>query len=248
MHMCGQWQLHCTSPWGWQTPLSEHVYCVAVTLKMTEWVQQICIKFCVKLEHCSTETIQMIQKAFGDDAMSAVQIKVRHKHFEDGWESVESDPHSGRPATSRTSERVERVRAAINKDQQLTGWELEADPGIPNTTVSEISRRTSAWNMLWQNSSHGFCYQSRRNIVLQLLMTWIKLLPMNQISSRRSLLWRGLRCHCPIYNVSYIVFNKCLFSIVHGWILSGQTSYIKALSCTYALFNLNMPLLRMYYN
>ena len=31
---------------------------------MTEWVeQQICIKFCSKLEHSSTETIQMIQKA-----------------------------------------------------------------------------------------------------------------------------------------------------------------------------------------
>ena len=31
---------------------------------MTEWVEQwICIKFCVKLEHSSTETIWMIQKA-----------------------------------------------------------------------------------------------------------------------------------------------------------------------------------------
>ena len=35
-------------------PLSEHVYCVAVTLKMTERVeQQICIKFCIKLEQSS---------------------------------------------------------------------------------------------------------------------------------------------------------------------------------------------------
>ena len=50
-------------------PMSEHVYCVAITLKMTEQVeQQICIKFYVKLEHSSTETIWMIQKAFGDDA------------------------------------------------------------------------------------------------------------------------------------------------------------------------------------
>ena len=31
---------------------------------MTEWVeQQICIKFCIKLEHSSVETIWMIQKA-----------------------------------------------------------------------------------------------------------------------------------------------------------------------------------------
>ena len=45
-------------------PLSEHVYCVAVTFKMTERAEQgICIKFCVKLEHSSPKTIQMIQKA-----------------------------------------------------------------------------------------------------------------------------------------------------------------------------------------
>ena len=45
-------------------PLSESVCCVAVTLKMTAWVQQwICIKFCIKLEHSPMETIQMIHKA-----------------------------------------------------------------------------------------------------------------------------------------------------------------------------------------
>ena len=39
---------------------------------MTEWVEQrICIKFCIKLEYASTETIWMTQKAFRDDAMSA---------------------------------------------------------------------------------------------------------------------------------------------------------------------------------
>ena len=63
------------------------------------------------------ETIQVIQKAFGGGAMSAAQIKVWHKCFKDGQESVESDPHSGRPATSRTPENVVHVWAAINKDQ-----------------------------------------------------------------------------------------------------------------------------------
>ena len=62
------------------------------------------------------ETTWIIQKAFGDDAMSAAQIKVWHKRFEDGRESVEIDPHSGRPATSRTPENVERLQAATNKD------------------------------------------------------------------------------------------------------------------------------------
>ena len=59
----------------------------------------------------------MIQKAFRDDAMSAVQINMWHKSFKDGQESVESDPRSGGPETSRTPETVERVQAAISKDQ-----------------------------------------------------------------------------------------------------------------------------------
>ena len=97
------------------------MYCVVVVFKMTERVeQQICIEFCIKLECSSMETIQMIQMAFRDDAMSIVQIKVWHRCFKDGQESVESDPHSGRPATSRTPENVERVRAAINKDWRRT--------------------------------------------------------------------------------------------------------------------------------
>ena len=46
--------------------LSEHVYCVAITFKMTEWIeQQICIKFCIKLDHSTTQSIPMIQKAAG---------------------------------------------------------------------------------------------------------------------------------------------------------------------------------------
>ena len=43
-------------------PLNEHAYCLAITLKMTWVEQQICIKLCIKLEHSSAETIQVIQK------------------------------------------------------------------------------------------------------------------------------------------------------------------------------------------
>ena len=77
------------------------------------------------------ETIQVIQKAFGDGAMNVAQIKVWHESFKNGSESIESDPCSGRPETSRTPENVECVWAAINKDQRLTVQELEADLGIP---------------------------------------------------------------------------------------------------------------------
>ena len=44
-------------------------------------------------------------------------------------------------------------------------------------------------------------------------------------------LWRGLRHHWPMYNVSCIFFSKCLFLIVHGWILSGQILFTWKTEC-----------------
>ena len=83
----------------------------------------------------------MIQKAFGNDTVSAGQIKVWQECFKDGRESVESDPYSGRPATSRTPENVEYLWAVVHKDQRLTMRELADDLGIPKTTVSSILRQ-----------------------------------------------------------------------------------------------------------
>ena len=52
--------------------------------------------------------------------MSTAQIKMWCKNFKDIQETVESDPHSGGPATSRTPENVERIWVAVNKDRGLT--------------------------------------------------------------------------------------------------------------------------------
>ena len=91
----------------------------------------------------------MIQKAFGDDAMSAAQMKVWHKCFKDGQESVQSDPCSRRHATRRTPENAERIQAAMNKDQPLTVQELEADLGIPKTSVLGFDEGS------WHETHHG---------------------------------------------------------------------------------------------
>ena len=109
---------------------------------MTEQVeQQICIKFCVKLEHSSVETIQITQKAFGNDAVSAVQIKVWHKRFKDGWDSVESDFSSGRPKNKQNTWECWTCTGCNQQRSAIASVELEADLGIPKTTVSKILMR-----------------------------------------------------------------------------------------------------------
>ena len=52
--------------------------------------------------------------------------------------SVDSDPRSGRPSLTATTENIERVRLAIEGDRRLTVRELENDLGILKTTFWEI--------------------------------------------------------------------------------------------------------------
>ena len=49
---------------SWGGVCCYHMYCVSIMFKMTEQVeQQIYKKFCVKLEHSSTEASQITKKA-----------------------------------------------------------------------------------------------------------------------------------------------------------------------------------------
>ena len=60
MCMCEQLRLHCTSQWGWWIMLSEHVYCVVIAFNMAERVEQrICIKFSIRLDYSSAETMHL---------------------------------------------------------------------------------------------------------------------------------------------------------------------------------------------
>ena len=170
MCMCEQWWLHCTSQWGRYTLLSEHVYCANDTFKMIEQEEQwICIKFCIKLEYSSVESIQIIQKALGDNAMSTVQISVaqmlqRWSKICWKWTMI------WKACNKQNTWKCWIHMGCIHKDQWPTLWELEADLRIPKLLCLRFWRRILAWNVLWQNSFHGFCYgwtscKSRMNIL-----------------------------------------------------------------------------------
>ena len=170
-----QWRLHCTSQWGWRMPLSEHVYCVAIAFKMTEQVQQwICIKFCIKLEHLSMETIQMIQK---DTDMV------------NWWLAASSQ---------------QRAHSFI-----MSFAECFVKPQITQVTQPHYSPDLVPCDF-WlfpklKSPLKGKGFQMRFRKIWWGSWWWLgELVP-------RCLLWKGLRCHCPMYNISCIFFNECLY-------------------------------------
>jgi len=84
-------------------------------------------KLCVKLN-------EKLKRSCGDHAVLRAHVFRWHKAFLDGpYESVEDEPHSGRPCMSKTDENVTRMRASLVSDQRLT-------VGMIGTVVKSLVR------------------------------------------------------------------------------------------------------------
>ena len=143
-----------------------------------------------------------------------------HRCHKDGWESVEGDPRSGKPATSKTPENVGHVQAAINRDQWLTVWEQEADLGIPKTIVSEILMQDLVMKCIVAKFVLQLQLPEQKEHYAEVGGTvWGPKVPTLKVTEV-SLLY--VQCFL------YLIFSSINVSIfwLHGWILSGQTLYI----------------------
>jgi hypothetical protein len=70
--------------------------------------QRLAIKFCFKDGKSATETLQMVNAAYGDQALSCSNVFRWYGRFHDGREGTE-DPGSGRPTECRNDNNVEKV-------------------------------------------------------------------------------------------------------------------------------------------
>ena len=68
------------------------VYVIAIFTMCESTEQRIYIKFCFKIGKTATETYQLLQQAYGEDAMGRTQVFDWFRRFKEGRTSVESDP------------------------------------------------------------------------------------------------------------------------------------------------------------
>jgi len=80
----------------------------------------VAIKFCVKAGKNAVETIELINKAYGNAAMSRAIVYRWYARFRDGREAMKDDARSGRPSTAGTDENVESVRRLLTEDRRTT--------------------------------------------------------------------------------------------------------------------------------
>ncbi|UYV75096.1 hypothetical protein LAZ67_12002454 [Cordylochernes scorpioides] len=107
-------------------------------------------EFCVKLQISATETFEMLNKAFPNDAPKRTTVFEWHSRFKAGRISIEDDPRQGRPKFQRTDENVQKITDLIKENPRTTLLELEQDTGISKTTIGRIVTKSKR---LLQNSS-----------------------------------------------------------------------------------------------
>jgi transposase len=68
--------------------------------------QRVNIKFCVKLGKTPTETYEMLQTVYDNEALSHSSVFEWFKRFKDRRKDLQDDPRSGRPSTSRNADTI----------------------------------------------------------------------------------------------------------------------------------------------
>ncbi|KAJ4449506.1 hypothetical protein ANN_00906 [Periplaneta americana] len=77
--------------------------------------QRVNIKFC----YCNGDTWN-VGAGVREEAVSRKCVYEWFKRFREGKETIEDEPRSGRPSTSRTPEMIEKVRQMLAQDRRLT--------------------------------------------------------------------------------------------------------------------------------
>ena len=151
-------------------PVSEHMYGVAITVKMSEQVEQwICIKFCVSL----TIPPQKLFRWFRRPQL---------------WASGDWQLHHDNVPTHAS-----RLMQSFFAKPQITQW------------LSPVLAPCNFWlfpklKLPLKRERFQTISESQENTT----GSWWQL--GEQCEVLRCLLWRWLRCHCPVYNVSCILY------------------------------------------
>ena len=112
-----------------------HLYLCVVSIlhqkKMSSTLQQrVCIQFFAKNVFNGAQTLEMLEKSFGNDTLTRSNVFRWHERFRSGRESVEDDERSYRPSTAKTDENTNKIIGWMTVSCKLTIREIAEELNI----------------------------------------------------------------------------------------------------------------------
>jgi hypothetical protein len=100
--------------------------------------QRVAIKFCFKVDLSATETLVLVQKAYGNEAVNRSNVFRWYSRFRDGKELVGNDERSGRPKSTRTEVNIAAVADFVKNDYRIVSRMIAESLNIPKAAVLRI--------------------------------------------------------------------------------------------------------------
>jgi hypothetical protein len=95
------------------------ITCKVSFLWLAEKKQRFAIKVCFKAGLSATETLVLVQKAYGNEAVNRSNVFGWYSRFRDGRELVEDDERGGRPKSTRTEVNTVTVADLVKNDRRI---------------------------------------------------------------------------------------------------------------------------------
>ena len=100
--------------------------------------QRVTIKFCFKASLSATETLVLVQKAYGNEALNRSNVFKWYSGFQDGRELVEDDERGGRSKSTRTEVNIAAVADLGKSDRPIASRTIAESLNFPKTPVLPI--------------------------------------------------------------------------------------------------------------
>jgi hypothetical protein len=109
-----------------------------VSKKLLDLEQRSVIKFLTKEGKKPKEILERMVAVYGDSAPSYYKVKFWSKQFKCGRESIEDDPHTGRPVETTSEEMCQKLKSLILADRRMKVSRLAEVTGISAGAVWTI--------------------------------------------------------------------------------------------------------------
>ena len=101
--------------------------------------QRVAIKFCLKSGLPATETLVLVQKAYGNEALNRSNVFRWYSQFRDRRKLVE-DERGGRPKSARTEVNIFAVADLVKNDCRVASRMIAESLNFPKTSTWDSER------------------------------------------------------------------------------------------------------------